>query len=460
MQMDAWRWARQQFGSAQLGDRRRTERLVRLAARAARSPAGTVTSVVSGAEREGAFRLLESSKVSAQALADASHRASVERCQQQPWVYVPIDGSSLSLTDRKCRRDVGHVGPWRHPARGLYVDSALAVSADGTPLGVVGQSWWARTERARPAGKRKPKYLSPDKTEMRHSVSLIKQVHADFAKYAPQTEPWYQLDRYYDAWAMLEQAHQQRMRMTVRVAHQRVVRPDRESKKKYLFSCIEHAPCLGQHLLHVPARKDRLARIATLQVRACPVTLELPVARKRRAHVPMYVVSVREQGRRKPLHWTLLTTVPVRSLQDALAVVEGYAMRWRIEEFHRAWKDGVCHVEDSQLRGRQTLLKWATILAAVAARAIQLTHQARQTPQAPALDWLSRWEIDAAVTLLRPKGVSLGAAPSLLQAVHWIAEIGGWAGKYSRKPPGPTVVGRGLERVEVVAAAFKARDEM
>jgi hypothetical protein len=52
-------WARREFGAAQLGDPRRTERAVELAARAAERPAGTVTGVVQGdAAREGAFRFL------------------------------------------------------------------------------------------------------------------------------------------------------------------------------------------------------------------------------------------------------------------------------------------------------------------------------------------------------------------------------------------------------------------
>lgn len=461
METAAWQWAREQFGEADLGDRRRVDRLVRLAARAAASPAGTVTSVVpTSAEQEGAFRLLESSKVSAQAVADASHVATLRRCSAQRWVYVAVDGSSVSLTDRVCGRDIGHVGPWRHPARGLIVQSALAVASDGTPVGVAGQVWWARTERARPAGKRKPKYFPPEKTELRHTLSLLQQVHAGFAAHAPGTQPWYQFDRYYDAWAVLKLAHEQQMRMTVRVAHERCVREDSEAKKKYLFSCISRAPLLGHHRLHLPARKGRPARIATLEVRACQVTLELPIARKRRLYVPMFVVSVKERTRNNPLHWTLLTTVPVHSLSEALTVTEGYASRWRIEEFHRAWKDGVCHVEDTQLRGRETIIKWATILAAVAARATRLSHLARESADIAATEELSRWEIDAAIALLRPKGIKLGATPTLAQVVGWIAELGGFAGKYSGKPPGPTVIGRGLEKVQAVALALQHLREM
>ena len=65
-------WARETFGAAELGDPRRTERLVRMAEAAARRPAGTITSVMqTSAEAEGAFRFLESSRVETAAVGAA-----------------------------------------------------------------------------------------------------------------------------------------------------------------------------------------------------------------------------------------------------------------------------------------------------------------------------------------------------------------------------------------------------
>ncbi len=449
-------WAREAFGGAKLGDRRRTDRLVHLAASAAIAPGGTVTSVVrSSAEREGAFRLLESASVQSSAVAAASHEATVRQCVGEPWVYVPMDGSSLSLIDRVGGRDIGKVGNWSQGGRGLQVESALAVSMDGTPLGLCGQRWWARTK---PAALPR-KFRSMEK-ETRHSVELLDEVHTLFREQAPQVEPWFQLDRGFDAWAVLKLAHERNLCLTVRVANDRCVRESRRAPKKSLFSCVGNAPVLGRHFLQVPARHGQPARIAKLEVRARAVTFELRIARRQRLYVPMFVVSAREVGHEKPLHWRLSTTVPVESFEDALAVINGYAARWRIEEFHRAWKRGVCNVEDTQLRARDSIVKWATILAAVAARATRLTYLAREKPDIDASEELTRWEIDAAIALLKPKGIKLGATPTLAQAVGWIAEIGGFAGKYSGKPPGPTVVARGLQRVEILAEGIKNLAEM
>lgn len=429
--------------------------MIALAARAAVQPAGTVTSVVStGAEREGAFRLLENPKVTSTAVANAMHASAVERCREHSAVYVPIDDSSLSLRDRKCLRDVGKVGAWGLAGRGLIVTSALAVSLDGTPLGVCGQQWTARTERAKPVRR----FHAAAQTL--RTVKWIEQVHERFVKQLPDTTPWYQLDRGFDMWPLLKLAHERELSMTIRMSYDRRVRENKHEDKKYLFSCTDNAPLLGHHHIEVPARRGEPARGAVLEVRARKVSIELLVSKRKRKHVPMYVVSARETTGKKPLHWRLITTVPVESFEDALAVINGYTTRWRIEELHRAWKRGVCNVEDTQLRGRETIIKWATILVAVAARATRLTYLAREKPDVPATDELSRFELDAAIALLRPNGIKLGAQPTLAQAVGWIAEIGGFAGKYSGKPPGPTVVARGLERVEILAEGLKNMNEM
>jgi hypothetical protein len=456
MDTAAWEWAREQFGAAELGDRRRVDRLIRLAARAASAPAGTVTAVVEGsAEREGAFRLLQSAHVSPEAVAAAVHAATARECKGRAVVYVAVDGSTLSLTDEKKRRGIGQVGRWTQAGRGLQVASALAVSLDGTPIGLCGQHYWARMERSKPR-----KRIYSLQTETRHGVELLRNAKALLAQHAPQVDPWYQLDRGYDAWAILQVAHQQDLCLTVRVAHDRSVRENKQAPLESLFSCMDGAPVMGHHVVHVPARGERPARVARLEVRARRVTVELRVSRKRRQYVPIVVVSAREVGCPEPLHWRLMTTVAVECLTDAIKVIDGYTTRWRVEEFHRAWKRGLCNVEDTQLRGTGSILKWATILAAVAARATRLTYLARETPEVAATQELSRWEIDAAIVLRRPKDVSRGATPTLAQAVRWIADLGGYTGKSSGGPPGPTVVGRGLAKVELLAAALKNMAEM
>src|SRR5258708_19479121 len=94
-------WAWEEFGRAELGDFRRRSRVVAMAEAAARSPSGLVSEVFDvAAERQGAYDLLESAHVRADALVDPVGRSCPERPEKEPCVYVPIDGSSLTIVGR------------------------------------------------------------------------------------------------------------------------------------------------------------------------------------------------------------------------------------------------------------------------------------------------------------------------------------------------------------------------
>ncbi len=77
-------------------------------------------------------------------------------------------------------------------------------------------------------------------------------------------------------------------------------------------------------------------------------------------------------------------------------------------------------------------------------RTLQLTYQARETPEAPGDEMLSRDEIDAAIPLREPKGYTVGDVPPLGLAVRWIAEIGGLTNHCKRRAAGQA---RGRSRI-------------
>jgi hypothetical protein len=63
-------------------------------------------------------------------------------------------------------------------------------------------------------------------------------------------------------------------------------------------------------------------------------------------------VAYEERGTpkgRERIHWKLLTDLPVRSRAEAVEELEWYALRWKIEVFHKILKSG-CKVELSRLR--------------------------------------------------------------------------------------------------------------
>jgi len=450
-------WARESFGEARLGDPRRTERLVSMAAAAARLPAGKITQVfATSADREGAFRLLESDAVPSARVAEAVFDATARSCADEPFVYVAVDATSLTFTDRKKKRQLGRVGP-RFYSRGLHVMNALAVDKQGAVKGLVEQRWWARTRRVR-TKKIKCFGNSHLKKESRYWLDALSLCEDRMQESAPKSRAWYQLDRGADCWLVVKLAIKKQLLITIRSVHDRLLlKPD--GSKAYLQATLKGLKILGHYKINVPAREGRPARVARIAVRGCPIVIQARIRlSNHREPFAFNAVLAEEVGYagKDRIRWTLLTTAPVKTFKEARAVVAGYAMRWRIEDFHRAWKRGLCRVEDSQLQSRNALVKWATILAAVAARALRIAKLIRTTPDIPATDEFSEFEIDAAFLFAKKKR-DRRRKLVLSEVVDIIADIGGFAHKYSRtyNLPGPTVLARGLERVRILALGLK-----
>lgn len=442
-----------------LGDVRRRERLFAMVSRVGERPAGTVTRVFrSPAEREGAFRWLESEAVEAKSLQTGLARATLRRCKSQRTVFVAVDTTGLTFADTYGRKGLGPIGRRLYGARGLQAMSALVVDESGTTLGVCAQRYWTRSEKASPDWHKddRPRHAR----ESAQWLRMLSLAHARFAEHAPGTTPWYQLDRGGDFWPVLLKAQKCGFLLTVRAAYDRRV----DARTRRLWATLRAQRVLGTMQVQVPERPGRSARVAALSVRAASVTLLLCIPGARNTPTRINAVFVSEKGSRSGsesvIEWMLLTTAEVSTFADARRVVHGYTMRWRIEEFHRAWKSGGCNVEQCQLRTRAAITKWATILAVVAARIERLKRLSREQPELPATEELSRDEIDAVITLGELRGCKPGDTPTIGEVVQAIARLGGYTGKSSGGPPGATVLSRGLADVAVAAKVLRLQRKL
>ena len=454
-------WAWEEFGHAELGDSRRTARLVRMAAAVADRPAGKVAEVFrTSAERQGAYDLLANDGVRSSALLDSVSRATMAGCEGHDVVHVALDGTSLMLTDRRLAKDFGAIGSTNNGARGLKVVHAYALDGAGVPLGIVDQQWWTRV----PSKKRRDSQRRP--LEAKETVHWMRAIQrASDALSAAGRRAWFQLDREADRYWTLKALHDTGHWFTARsiYAHRFVVTPRARGRMR-LRDVVRKQKVRYERWLAVPERPHRRARIAFLQVRTAPVTLDMVEALTgERLQLPVTVVDVREAGTtprgEEPVHWRLLTDRPIASDEDVETVIRGYTSRWAIEELHRTWKSGACQVEETQLRSTRRVVKWAIVMATVAARIERLKVLSRTAPDQPASSELSRHEIDALV-LMKCKHARRGehipdASPTLGQAVRWIADLGGYTGKSSGGPPGSVTIRRGLEFIAPIALALE-----
>jgi len=424
----ALNWAREEFGSAKLGNALRTRRLVRMAARMADSPSGLVTGVFrTVAERVGAYRWLENDRISLKQVIASSAQASIGRAAGASWMFVPVDGSSLTMADPSGRRKLGSVGSYRQRGRGLKTMTSIGVDLDGTPLGLLDLQWWVRQEV--PGRKQRRDRRPLEDKETRYWLQSVQAVEAATGQGGVRS--WFQLDREGDFHGMLRWMDETTIsRATVRAAANRRTAT---GEARYLWDALLDRAAGGSYGLDVAAGPKRPARRAHMVVRWAPVRLALRDRRSgsgaRRTPVDLWAVLALETGTvppgEKPIQWLLLTNAPVTDFYAAVEVLFGYAQRWRIEEFHRAWKTE-CGVEHSQLHDVPHIQLWATLLAAVAMRIERLKYLARHQPDIPASVEFSRDEIDAVIVLRQPPGYHRGDTPTIAQTVRWVADLGGY----------------------------------
>ena len=81
--------------------------------------------------------------------------------------------------------------------------------------------------------------------------------------------------------------------------------------------------------------------------------------------------------------WKLITNLPVDSLSKALEKIGWYALRWKIEVFHKILKSG-CRAEESKLRSTERLTRLVAVFCILSWRVFWMTMIQRVRPAEPA----------------------------------------------------------------------------
>jgi hypothetical protein len=84
----------------------------------------------------------------------------------------------------------------------------------------------------------------------------------------------------------------------------------------------------------------------------------------------------------KPVEWVLLTTINIRSAEDAVSCLRWYCLRWRIEDFHRVLKSG-CGVEKIGHETAERIRRAIAINLVIAWRIMLMTLLGRETSELP-----------------------------------------------------------------------------
>ena len=258
-------WIEEEFGTADLGDKRLVGRLMQLGeAFFAKPTANIPQACATKAATKAAYRFFDNDQVSMEAILQPHYEATEQRLGNHPIVLVAQDTSSLNYTHHPMTEGLGPINTIQDKNIGLLLHDTMAFTPQGTPLGLLDVQCWARDQAE--AGKRHQRY---DKSiEEKESYKWLKSYRRVCAVQArcPHTQFIVMADREADIHELFAEHLQTRKRAELLIRAEKSRNrnlTDEEQQIQRLWPFLEARPLAGTVELRVLPRPGRRARTAT-----------------------------------------------------------------------------------------------------------------------------------------------------------------------------------------------------
>lgn len=453
--LDSAHWAEQEFGGAPLGDARLSRRLVMSAQRQAEQPGRAFPGAAQGdrAATKGYYRLIDHPDVKAVTMAaiiEPHRQSTLRRMQGEPRVLCVADGTDLDYTNLVNCEGLGSstCNQTGAQARSLHLHSTLAINAQGIPLGLVDVRCRTPQDPA-PAASAKSTPIEEKKTfewiqSLRACMALARQM--------PETRISCVMDREADFYELFGAWREDPcVDLLVRAQWNR-----QTAAPAPLFEQLRGAEKRGEISLTIKrqsarskrskqqAKAGRQARRATLTLHYECIDLQPPKHLKGLEPVKLWAVHGVENNPPegvKPVEWFLLTSRQITCAADAQQCLADYALRWRIEDWHRVIKSG-CQIEELTYDTMERLQRAIAIKLVIGWRIMVMTLLGREVPELPAQILFTDLEIEVMSAWAKANGVR--APTELGDAVRLVAKFGGYLA-HTRDPPGHQLMWYGYQ---------------
>jgi hypothetical protein len=449
-----------EFATLKLGDRRLEERARKSVTSLAAMPAVGVPSVLSEAELEGYYRLINNDRVAFAPLLRAHVDATVARTAGLERIVIAHDTTDFRFSDETPRTGLG---PMDNGGQGFYAHFSLAIAEQRRPLGVVGVEPWTRKTRAPAKKTQKERYDNPTKEPLR----WLRAVQGTSELFSPGVRVIHVMDREADDYDILCGLSQGDFGFVVRASYDRRLVSDCETDvrlktfaRELEVRCTREAK-LSSRRRNRPAKQrkthpPRDARPALLSFAAHTTTLRRPDKSKAPlSTLTLNVVHVSEPSPPdgcEPVEWLLYTTEPIDTEQEILQVVDDYRSRWLIEEYFKAIKTG-CAFEKRQNESKDSLLNVLGIYIPIAWSLLNMRTLSRDpsSESRPAEDVFNA--VQLTLVRLQSKG-KLSERPTIREAVLLMARFFGGLLR-SNGDPGWHVLARAYEKLLTMEVAWR-----
>ena len=446
------------FLECDLGDKRRTDRLVRTADLFLKHPGGTLPDKLNrNADLMGYYRLANNKHVTHAKLI-GSHAARTQRLIEQADGVVLIlhDTTEIDFSGLESVEGLGQIG--HGGCRGFLCHNSLAYDYDaGEVLGLAGQLIHVR--------RQVPKNESP-KAKREHPQRESRLWKRGWKAMGPPPEGKRRVniaDRGADMLEFMEAVHLSGDLYVVRSKSDRNIELDDGRGgviRTKLYDFARSLPSLGERTVAVSTNRGHAGRKARVRVSAAAVSIRPPhFARGEhsRDNLPAWVIHVREVEAppgETPLEWFLLSNAPAADFDQAGVRVDWYACRPIVEEFHKAAKTG-CGIELPQFTTPHSLQVTIALLSVVATQLLRLRDLSRRddaTTRA-ATDVVDK---DYVIALSCWRYQEARPHMSVHEFCMALAKLGGHLNRTHDRAPGWLVLWRGWTKLQPMVFGLQA----
>lgn len=445
------------FGNAQLGDARRTRRLVKLTNTMLMHPGGTLPAKLRERRNLRAFYGIVNAPKATHAAVMAPHYAATRKAidaalQEKAVVLIIHDATELDYTHISAIQDkLGQIG--QGTCRGYICHNSLAVRAETREvLGLTSQILHHRADV--------PKHETlKQRRERENRESRLWVEGAKRSGPAPSEGLVVDVsDTLSDTFEYMSYEVDNNRSFVLRSKENRKLEVPMNGHH-YLHDGVRSWRSRESYTIDVSANNGQKPRQANLNISYGPVNIAVPIKRTGEYEdkpLSLWAVRVWEPHPptgEEPLEWILLTNVEVTNVAHAHIPVAWYERRPIIEDYHKGKKTG-CGIEALQFEKIDRLEPAIAVLSVLATQLLKLRDAARQ-PDAdtrPATEVVDEIYVEV---LKQQYPKRLRKTSSVKQFYMHVARLGGHQNRKSDGFPGWQTLWRGWITLESMVAGYR-----
>jgi len=397
------------------------------------------------ANTKAAYRFFDNDRVSEEAILDGHFRATAARVNACSDPILVLHDTTEFTYKRGDPEKIGLIGKVAaYQVCGLSMHSSLAVTTDGLPLGLAAIKFWTRDKFKGTAALKKKVNPTRMPIEQKESYRWLENVRQSTARLGSD-RCVHVGDRESDIFELFCTAEELGTSFLFRTCVDRLA----GDGKHTIATEMAETSVAGVHAIDV-IDKDRRPAVAKLELRYRTIKVLPPIGKQKRyPSLTLTVIHAREAEEplnRERIDWKLITNLPVSSPPDVIEKLSWYALRWKIEVFHKILKSG-CRAEEARLRTAERLVKLIAVFCIMSWRIFWMTMLTRAAPDAPPETALTSTETNLLDRLVPDKKATWEGHQNLAHYMIKIARLGGYLARKHDGPPGNLVMWRGLSRL-------------